>query len=474
MANNEVIIDGEVVLTVRDTTAEEPDVLTGKKFTQKDGSKGTGSLTIPPDYTGSYTITANGTVPINGKKATADITVNVPSKAEQSKTVELSMASGNQTISPDSGYALSQVIVNKPATMLPENIKKDINIGGIIGALESGGGGGGIIPVVISTVRTDGVPYCDGTQIIAASKAFTVAVGAPPANDGYSTYVWGVNSSSPTFAMEPGGYGSGDAGHYCILKKDGTTTDGYMDAGAEQTFQTSNVALVTMEVTCFVYGTLITLADGSKKAVQDITYDDDILTFNFDENRFESQKPYWIAKECEAPLYWNVELSNGTKLGLVGANGKCHRLFNEQKGKFVYPQDFNEYDRTFTEHSERPYIVKCEKVIEPKKYYNFATNKDNNCFANGVLCGNRFSNVYPIDNMRFIKDDRVLHTREEYAEIPDKYFYGLRLAEQPIMDNDKSNVNYFATMKEHIIHNYIEHEKNYDGKKDYVKWLFKK
>ena len=63
------------------------------------------------------------------------------SKEEETKEVDLAMSSGNQTITPTSGKVLSQVVVKKPATMLPENIKKNVNIGGVTGTLESGGGG---------------------------------------------------------------------------------------------------------------------------------------------------------------------------------------------------------------------------------------------------------------------------------------------------------------------------------------------
>lgn len=77
---------------------------------------------------------------------------NIPlySKPEQTKTVDLSMASGNQVISPDSGKVLSKITVNKPSTLVAENIKKDVNIGGVVGTLESGGGD---VPLVTVTFK---------------------------------------------------------------------------------------------------------------------------------------------------------------------------------------------------------------------------------------------------------------------------------------------------------------------------------
>lgn len=63
-----------------------------------------------------------------------------PAKPEQAKTVDLNMATGNQTVLPDEGKVLSSVVVTKPTTLVAENIKKDVNIGGVIGTLEGGAG----------------------------------------------------------------------------------------------------------------------------------------------------------------------------------------------------------------------------------------------------------------------------------------------------------------------------------------------
>lgn len=59
-----------------------------------------------------------------------------PAKPEQAKTVDLNMATGNQIVLPDEGMTLSSATIIKPDTMIPENIKKDVNIGGVIGAYE--------------------------------------------------------------------------------------------------------------------------------------------------------------------------------------------------------------------------------------------------------------------------------------------------------------------------------------------------
>lgn len=58
-------------------------------------------------------------------------------KPEQTKTVEFNPGSANNiTITPDNGYVLSSAQVNKPATMIPGNIKSGVDIGGVVGTYE--------------------------------------------------------------------------------------------------------------------------------------------------------------------------------------------------------------------------------------------------------------------------------------------------------------------------------------------------
>lgn len=83
-------------------------------------------------------------------------------KTEQTKTITLSMASGNQTVTPDSGKVLNKVIITKPDTLIPENIKKGVTICGVTGTLESSSGG------AYNITSTDN---SDGTQTLNITDA---------------------------------------------------------------------------------------------------------------------------------------------------------------------------------------------------------------------------------------------------------------------------------------------------------------
>lgn len=106
-------------------------------------SAAVGAISTAPDtQEKSVTITENGTssvTPDEGKVLSkVDVTVNVPATPTQEKTVSLSMADGDQVVTPDEGKVLTKVTVQKPSTLTPENVKKDVNIGGVVGTLKSG------------------------------------------------------------------------------------------------------------------------------------------------------------------------------------------------------------------------------------------------------------------------------------------------------------------------------------------------
>lgn len=180
---------------------------------------------------------------------------------------------------------------------------------------------------------------------------------------------------------------------------------------------------------CYAAGTLITLHDGTTKKIEDITYDDDLLVWDFDNGCFATAKPSWITKAQRYPYYYKITLDDGTQLDLIGSNGDCHRLFNVEQSKFVYGSRFNLGEHTFKQDKSTPKVVSIELVYEEVEYYNLITKEHLNCFINGVLSSCRYNNLYPIEDMKFVKSDRGLVPHNVYSRVPLKYYNDLRLGE---------------------------------------------
>ena len=200
---------------------------------------------------------------------------------------------------------------------------------------------------------------------------------------------------------------------------------------------------------CLAEGTKITLAGHRTKNIENITYEDKLLVWDFDKGCFAEAKPLWIKKVQVAKEYNLVKFDNGVELKTVAD----HRIFNMESQKFTYTM--NEEDTplgttTFMEDGTTAKLIERKVVKETVNYYNVITDYHMNLFANGILTSLRLNNLYKIENMKFVKDDRKLATREEYASIPDKYFYGLRLAEQPKEINRENDVKHTNTLTEYV------------------------
>jgi hypothetical protein len=191
---------------------------------------------------------------------------------------------------------------------------------------------------------------------------------------------------------------------------------------------TSNIFTSAWDVPCLVEGTMITLADGSHKAIEDVRYDDLIRVWNFDLGEFSEALPVFVKREDTYTKHYRFTFSDGTVLRTVG-----HHVFNKQAGEFtMLIRDTTPVGTiTFNEFGEEITLISKETIEESVKYYNVWTQYHLNLFADGILTGNRFNNIYPIQNMKFVKDNRALRSLEEFADIDPKYISGLRLQEQP-------------------------------------------
>lgn len=79
----------------------------------------------------------NVKISIKKEPVKLDIKTNIAVTGKQSYStiVDLSMPDGDQVITPNEGRVFSEVTVKKPETMVPENIRKGTDIGGVVGTM---------------------------------------------------------------------------------------------------------------------------------------------------------------------------------------------------------------------------------------------------------------------------------------------------------------------------------------------------
>lgn len=199
--------------------------------------------------------------------------------------------------------------------------------------------------------------------------------------------------------------------------------------------------------TCYAAGTLITLHDGTTKKIEDITYDDELLVWDFDNGCFATAKPSWISKAQLYPYYYKITLEDGTQLDLIGSNGDCHRLFNVDKLKFVYGSRFTLGEKTFKKDKSTPKVISIERIDKEVVYYNMNTKYHINCFINGVLSSCRYNNLYPIKDMKFVKTPRAKVPLSAYSNVPADYYHDLRLGEVDVAEFPIEETNDYVQMR---------------------------
>jgi hypothetical protein len=275
-------------------------------------------------------------------------------------------------------------------------------------------------------------------------------------------FVWSTSDTTPTLTNDSSAYHSiptvneSFAFTYNSISSGDAGTVHYGRAYATTSYGTSYGAVKTFTpFICLARGTLITLYDYSVKPIEEIKYTDMLLVWNFDTGEFTQASPLWIKQSETATCYNVLEFSDGTVLKTI----EQHRIFNKQAGSFTYPMTDDTPLGTITMNYKGKEIVLVNKykVYENMDYFNVITNEHINLYANGILTSCRYNNIYPIENMRFIKQinknnntTTTTISLEEYNEvakntigngfqIASEYYYGMRLGEQsfPVKDTVK-------------------------------------
>ena len=201
------------------------------------------------------------------------------------------------------------------------------------------------------------------------------------------------------------------------------------DAGKQITINCSDGSF-TITTSCILKGTDILLSDGTTKKIEDLTYDDVLKVWDFDEGQLGSAKVCWLTRPgLKNWHYYQLTFDNGTVLKTTGINSN-HRIFSVDQSKFTNVCDAKAGDKVFSIDGTLT-ITDVQYVEEECEYYNVMASGKINCFANGILTSDRYGNLYPIVNMKYVKDGRTVRPYSEYEAVGiDRYWYdNLRLGE---------------------------------------------
>ena len=162
-----------------------------------------------------------------------------------------------------------------------------------------------------------------------------------------------------------------------------------------------------------------------KKKLKDLTYDDLVLVWDFDKGEYTFAKPLWIRKLEIAQEYYEVKFSDGNELDIV----HDHRIFSTELNSFESILKLKPGMHTINCDGEEVEILSIKKIKAPTLFTSVITDYHMNLYVNGILTGIKLSNLYEIKNMKFVKNEVVNNEKNDFCDMKDEMFNGLRLSE---------------------------------------------
>lgn len=150
----------------------------------------------------------------------------------------------------------------------------------------------------------------------------------------------------------------------------------------------SNVIIMFVDSYCLTGDTLITLADGLSKRIDQLTLADKVMSYNPYTMLLEPDEiTYTDSAEHKTHTEYKIyTFADGTTVKTVHR----HRFYNVERQAMVYMDEWKIGEHALTIEGNKIALVKHETVNEEVQHYTIFT-KNQNYFANGLLSGNRYT-----------------------------------------------------------------------------------
>lgn len=472
------------------------DLLVGKELIDQDGNVVTGTIptktssdltssgaavTVPSGYyassvsksvstatqaTPSISVNSSGLITASATQSAGYISSGTKSATKQLTTQAaktITPGTSNQTAVVSGRYTTGAVTVKGDTNLKAENIAQGVSIFGVTGTHQGGSapnlqsksvtytsngtatvtpdsGYDGLSSVDVTVDVSGGgasVDTCTVTIDTTASLSLSGTAIAATCNNGIISYLY-TDFGRDNTPVYPIYFNNIIKGTLFVIKNKFGFTNEIISENLRRISDSEYLVLGDGAIACnpcYVKNTNILLADKTSKLVQDITYQDELLVWDFDNGCYTSAKPLWIKKVQKSEQYYHCVFENGITLDLVGSNGNCHAIFNIEDSCFEYANKC--VGKNIMTESGAIKLLSCEVKNETIDFYNIITNYHMNCFANNILTSTKMNNLYPISDMKFIKEYREIIPYEAFCDIPIEFYKGLRLDENKMEDIEK-------------------------------------
>lgn len=177
--------------------------------------------------------------------------------------------------------------------------------------------------------------------------------------------------------------------------------------------------------TCLAEGTLITLANGTQKPVEQVTHKDLLLIWNFETGAYDYQYPLVVGDGSLAAYKTRITLEDNTYIEICNSHdiydpvANIFRKYGEGAISKLSSEPLYVLQYTNKNSYECKKIINIEIVWEQSKCYCLMTSGSITAFANNIMIGSDFLNHTNITNKNkfpnsFTEDQALCYTYDRF------------------------------------------------------------